>query len=131
MKTVRTRIKEAGYTIPEFLDYTKANGRWAAMRLIKIKDYVCIDKFLKEETDEPNFGVAPINRPVLNNRPADVQLFQKYAKKVAVLRALASARAEGKKLDREIEDLEAQFLKEWELLSMSRNYEPCEVRIRI
>jgi len=129
MQSLKDRFKD---NISEVLDYTQEHGRLAAMEHYEIKDYVCFDRFLKEETDEPNFGVAPINRPSFpDNRPADIKLFQKYAKKVALLKTLARLRSEGKKLDGEIEDLEQQLLEAEEALSMGRDYEPCEVRIEI
>lgn len=126
MQSIKNRL---GDKIPEVLDYTRQYGRSAAMDKFGIKDYICFDKFLKEETDEPNFGVAPINRPRISNRPVDVQLFQAYARKVSLLKTLARLRSEGKGLDKRIEDLEQQLVEAEEALNVGRDYEPCEVRI--
>lgn len=106
MKPIRRQIKEAGHTIPDFLDYVKENGRWEAMRLIGIKDYVCFDRFLKEETHEPNFGVAPTKSSRIDTRPPDLQLMAEYAGMPRLLRTLAGVEAEIARKKKRIEELE-------------------------
>jgi hypothetical protein len=135
MQSIRKRIEKAGFTIPEFLNFVKENGRFVAMDKIDFKTYDRFLKFLVEETNDPNFGVSPtIAHPRPDNRPTDIKLLQKYQKKISLLRSLALARRRGKRLDREIEELERQFQEEieaWGIGGQSEVFEPCELRIQV
>lgn len=104
MKKLNKRLN-----IPEVLDFTRQNGRFAAMDKFDIRDYPAFVKFLKEETGDENFGIQ-INRPRIEDRPVDIQLFQAYSRKVSMLKNLARIRREGKRLDAHIERLEQQLL---------------------
>lgn len=126
MQSYKNRFKD---NLQELLDYTKEHGRFPAMTQFDIRDYKRFIDFLTEVTHDTNFGVSPINRPHIDYRPPDVKLFQKYARKISNLKTLAHLRSEGKKLDREIEDLERQLLEAEETLSMGKDYIPYEVRI--
>jgi hypothetical protein len=128
-KKIRVKLQEQGVTVAEALDYTRLYGRSVAMRKYGIKTYDRYANFLEEETHDPNFGIAPINRPRIDLRPTDIKLLQKREERDSNLRNLALAKAKGRKLDAEIADLEAQFLKELEDLFVRNGYGPSVLKI--
>lgn len=126
MQSLKNRFKDK---IPEVLEYTRQNGRWAAMEHFGIKDYVCFYRFLKEETDEPNFGVAPINRPTISYRPLDLQYMDVNASIPPLIKLIHRLERQVARKKMRRDELEALLREARDL--PDEDWEPCEIGIEI
>jgi hypothetical protein len=126
VKSLKNRLKDI---IPEVLDYTKQYGRSAAMDKFGVRDYVRFVKFLTEVTHDPNFGIAPINRPSVNYKAPITEYMGECAAIAHLTEMDARIKATIARKKRRLAELEQKIFEAEEQLYSDRDYIPCEVRI--
>ena len=99
MKSLHTRLDPQQ---DEVLKVTGTFGRFKAMQKFRVYSYDCFSRWLKEVTDDENFGLNTVISP--NNRQTlgDQLVF-------AFLRKVANLEAENARLRQTIEILELQL----------------------
>jgi hypothetical protein len=121
--------KRLGDRAAKAVEYAGQHGVSAMMDEFGIKDYIAAINFLKEETNDPTFGIAPNHRPAINYKAPLTEYMGECAAVARLIEMDARIKASVARKKRRLAELEQKIFDAEEQLYSNRDWEPVDLNI--